>query len=157
MRFLTDIKRVGPLGGAVVVVLLGAWLVGTSVGLIPIGYWDRSGKSEPTGGIVISSGQSGLSLGMERSFFFEGQEVYIDYQVTIRTGRMRLYLRKGAPGSPKVFETTIDKSGAGRFKVRIPSTGFYRLVRFDGPGFGTSSSNNKAVYDLDYTMSWGVV
>lgn len=132
----------------VVVVL---WVVAYLSGLAPwLGHVDKTHRDASSVGLSVAAGTtSGGGFGPTSFAFLEGQEVFIDYDVTIRRGAVLINVLEYA-GMEHVLWQTIPQSGAGTAAVRIPRTGLYHIAVeptvVGGVGRG---------YDLDISATWG--
>lgn len=148
---LTLGRRVGGPAAAVVVVALVCVGVAYFAGLIQtLGYEQR----HVTFSGFASGTSAGGGLGLKDMLFFEGQTVFVDYEVEIREGSLRIGVLDtfGPIGDKPHFVESIAKSGSGEVAYAIPKTGIYSIY-FDGSVLGNGQGRG---YDLSYSVTWGV-
>ncbi len=135
-------------GIGVVVVL---WLVAYLSGLAPwLGFMDKSYRNISAGAVTIA-GQtsSGSAFGPTSFAFLAGQEVYVDYDITLRRGAVLINVLEYA-GMEHTLWHTVTRSGSGTASVRIPRTGLYHITVEPTVVGGVGQG-----YDLDISASWG--
>jgi hypothetical protein len=135
----------------VAVVLL--WVSLYFTGFFPwLGYAWLKQESFGAGPVtVVGEDQAGTSFGPSTFLFLKGQEIVIDYDATIRTGSLWLYVfdltKAGQGGGGSHY---VTQSGSGVWTYRVPRTGLYKItidasvVRGAGRG-----------YDMNYRVWWG--
>ena len=94
------------------------------------------------------SSSTGGGFGLKHMLFFEGQTFFVNYDVEIREGTLRLGILKtlGGSGAPHHVDV-ISSNGSGETAYQIPETGIYSIF-FDG----SPSANG---YDVSYSVRWG--
>ena len=104
-----------------------------------------------------SANRSGWKLGggLRTFYLSEGTVVFVDYDTQVKTGALHLSLvQPYAAGDQKNLDwRTIRQSGRGRAEFRIAESGWYTLV-IGGTPLGRTQL--EAMYDLTYTVRWGV-
>ena len=127
------------------------WATAYLSGLAPwLGFVDKTYRNLPLAGVTVA-GQtsSGSSFGATGFAFLAGQEVYIDYDIALRRGAVRINVIEYARMEHVLWQT-VAVSGPGTVSVRIPRTGLYGIsveptvVGGIGPG-----------YDVDISARWG--
>lgn len=137
-------------GGAVAFAVL-LWLGAFLSGLAPwLGYVDKTYRDASSVGLSVAAGTaSGGGFGPASFAFLEGQEVFVDYDITIRRGAVLINVLDYA-GMDRILWQTVATSGTGTATVRVPRTGLYRIsiepTVVGGVGRG---------YDLDISATWG--
>lgn len=95
----------------------------------------------------------GLGLGLSTMLLFEGQTLYVDYDIDVTEGVFRLHLYRlpmrreyRDMGLYKVFHA----DAAGRIDWPVPATGVYTL-HFDADNVIGKPRH----HDVSYTVTWG--
>ena len=125
--------------------------IGYQTGMVQtLGY---ESKSKQGGGFTGTA--SGYSLGLKTMYFREGQEVFADYDVDIKTGSflIRLYDYVEFMDPNKRFRHRVESDAKGQASFLIKESGFYRMV-FEGSVLGNSPPGSG--YDINYTVEWGM-
>ena len=100
---------------------------------------------------VIGHDSTGGQFGVSTFLFFEGQEIVVSYDASIRAGSLWIYVHK--PYDAELGDGVsqyVTQSGKGEWRWRVPETAIYSVdikpsvVR--GPGRG---------YDVSYRAVWG--
>jgi len=152
---MTPIRKSGVAAGLTVWLLFCAWVFVYLSGLFPyLGY-----KSMTEGFVPMArtnfpySSSRGLDAWQETFLFFEGQQVFIDYTVEIRSGSLWLFVRPWAP-FPDVWDRAtqlrVTANGHGRLTHRVARTGLYSVAAQPSNASGPGSA-----YDVTYTAAWG--
>ena len=136
-------------GGIALVVVL--WALAYLTGLAPwLGYVDKTHRDASGVGLSVAAGTvSGGGFGPTTFAFLEGQEVFVDYDIEIRRGALKIYVFN-YDGLEDVLWQTVTNSGSGTASVRIPETGLYKIVIEPTVVGGTGRG-----YDLDISATWG--
>jgi len=129
------------------------WLGGYAAGAWPwLGYAWLTRSSFGAGGItIVGESRRGMEFGFDDFWFFEGQEVVVDYEVKIRRGSLWFHVYQPFDGVLGGGATHyVIESGRGAWTTPITKTGFYHITvdtsPTKGPGVG---------WDMDYTAYWG--
>lgn len=137
--------------GAILFVVLFVWLAVSTSGLAPwLGTLDesyRDGRVEMTSAAVEDT--SGGLFSLSSFFFLSGQEVYVDYDITIRRGAVQIIVQEHA-GPERTFHRMVTASGSDTFTVTIPRSGLYHISLVPTGAGGVGSEN-----DVDISASWG--
>lgn len=137
--------------GGILLVVLFLWLAVSTSGLAPwLGTLDesyRDGRVEMTSAAAEDTSVDLLSL--SSFFFLSGQEVYVDYDITIRRGAVEITVQEHA-GSERTFRHMVTASGSGTFTVPVPRTGLYHISLVPTGTGGVGSEN-----DVDISANWG--
>ena len=137
--------------GAILLVVLFLWLAVSTSGLAPwLGTVDesyRDGRVEMTS--AAAEDTSGGLLSLSSFFFLSGQEVYVDYDITIRRGAVQIIVQEHA-GSERTFRHMVTASGSGTFTVPVPRSGIYHISLVPTAAGGVGSEK-----DVDISASWG--
>ncbi|MEM7223802.1 MAG: hypothetical protein AAF495_12525 [Pseudomonadota bacterium] len=142
--------RIGGWAALLVAAALICAILGYAAGLInTLGYEQR----HVTYSGFASSGGSGGGLGLKHMVFFEGQEVFVVYDATVRKGALRIGLLEtfGEIGKKPHFVKSLKESGSGEIVFKVPKTSLYS-VYFDGSVLGDGQGGG---YDIDYNVRWG--
>ncbi len=137
--------------GAVVVLVALLWPVAFLSGLAPwLGHMSQTHRDASAVGLSVAAGSvSGSAFGPTSFAFLEGQQIFVEYDITIRRGGVRIGVLEYA-GMEHVLWETVSTSGPGTVSVRIPRTGLYKIsiepTVVGGVGRG---------YDLDIDATWG--
>ncbi len=104
-----------------------------------------------------STNRSGWKLGggLRTFYLSEGTVVFVDYDTQVKTGALHLSLVQpyAAADQKNLDWRTIRQSGRGRAEFRIAKSGWYTLVIGGTPAGKTQPG---ALYDLRYTVRWGI-
>lgn len=137
--------------GAILFVVLFLWIAVSTSGLAPwLGTVDesyRDGRVEMTSAAVEDTSTDLLSL--SSFFFLSGQEVYVDYDITVRRGAVQIIVQEHA-GPERTFRHMVTASGSGTFTVPVPRSGIYHISLLPTADGGVGSGN-----DVDISASWG--
>lgn len=138
-------------GFGAIVVLLALWVAAYMGGLAPwLGFEQRTVQSVGVGPVAHVGGLGGgLGIGLDSFVFLEGQELFVDYDVEIRSGSLGVRLLDWG-SFEHVWRTRIAESATGRVSFRIPRTGLYELTIEPSPLGGRGEG-----YDLTYGVTWG--
>lgn len=88
-------------------------------------------------------------FGMSSFVFVSGQEVYVDYDVTLRRGAVQIIVRDHA-GQAAEFRHMVVTSSSGTVTVPIARTDPYHISVEP-----TAASGAGQGYDVDIAASWG--
>ena len=104
--------------GAILFVVLFLWVAVSTSGLAPwLGTLDesyRDGRVEMTSAAVEDTSADLFSL--SSFFFLSGQEVYVDYDITVRRGAVQIVVQEHA-GPERTFRHMVTSTGSGTFTV----------------------------------------
>lgn len=133
--------------------LLAGWATAYSTGTLPwLGYASMTRSSFGAGGItIVGENSSGLDVGLNDFVFFEGQEVFIEYDAAITAGSLWFYVYR--PFDGKLGDGTsfyVTESGKGTWTVPVQTTGIYHITIEPSPTKGAGRG-----WDLTYDVAWG--
>lgn len=135
------------------VALLSLWVFGYVSGLFPYTGYKAGGYVTWRGPVGSTSYGIGNNDEIQTHylFLFAGQTAIVDYDVTVRKGKLDIEIVQGVLLGPKLVEHSIDQSSKGRVSVKVPTTSIYTIYfqpryRIDTP---------KAETDINYSLWWG--
>ena len=127
------------------------WVIAYLTGLAPwLGFVEKSYQSSSADvGATVTNTLLGMEFGPTTFLFLAGQEVYVDYDITIRRGGVDIgiwdHLGKG-----RSINHEVTSSGAGTASLVISETGLYSIsIR---PTWVGGDGLN---YDVDISAEWG--
>lgn len=145
--------RGGVLAAAAAIgLVLVLWVAAYLAGLAPwLGYMDRSIRNVSAGAVtIVGDTSSGTEFGPTEFPFLAGQELFVDYDVELRRGALKINVLEYSTFDFVLWET-VTHSGSGTVSVRIPRTGLYS-ISIEPTVVGAIGERG---YDLDISAVWG--
>jgi hypothetical protein len=133
--------------------LLVGWATTYVSGMFPwLGYasWTRS--SFGAGGLtIVGESKRGFDVGPDDFLFVEGQEIFIDYDVSITAGSLWFHVFQPFDGVLGEGQTHyVTTSGKGTWTMPVEKTAIYHITIEPSPTKGPGRG-----WDISYEVAWG--